>query len=67
MNATWQRTWTLDDIRHDLAVEIRSLRRLARMYAKSGYSYDPAYYPTVISYARELGHNLYERPERKRR
>ena len=62
-------TYTLDDIRHTLAVEVRSLRRLNRMYSRAEglVNYDPGYYRTVISYVSELGNGVYERPERKRR
>ena len=61
-------TWTLDDIRHDLAVEMVSLRRNDRHWKRiNGNKHDALFYRTVIQYVSELGHNLYERPERKHR
>ncbi len=62
------RTWTLDDIRHDLATELVSLRRNDRHFRRIyGPSHDTNFYKTVMAYVIELGHNLYERPERKHR
>jgi hypothetical protein len=59
-------TWTLDDIRHDLAEELSLIHRhnihFRHIY---GERHDEVFYKTVADYIRELGHNRYERPERK--
>ena len=55
--------WTIGDIRHDLARELRRLRRQSRRRSPEP---NREYFSAIIDYVRELGHNLYERPERIR-
>ena len=55
-------TWTLDDIRHDLAEELASIHRTSHHFRRIyGSEHDAVFYKTVADYIVELGHNRYER------
>ena len=59
-------TWTLADIRHDLArelFEIRSVRVLWRLLGLTNVQTETRW-KNEIHHIRELAHNVYERPER---
>ena len=56
------RIWTLADIRHDLAEELRLIHRAVQILRRHSHAAaDVRGMATIII---ELGHNRYERPER---
>lgn len=63
-----KQTWTLEEIRSELAKELRNIHRMKhhhrRLYGASASAFDKAFFETVGAYIIELGHNNFERSDR---
>ena len=64
-NRTVDRVWTLADIRHDLAEELRIVHRAMQSHRRLLPIGTRSYFlEGIVNEIIELGHNRYERPER---